>query len=46
MLIRSTLFRSVVCRAVLVAFVASLLPSPAIADGSRRHPNPRTSRPK
>lgn len=33
MVIRSTLIRSVVCRAVLVAFVASLLPSPAIADG-------------
>ena len=33
MIIRSTLFRSVVCRAVLVAFVASLLPSPVSADG-------------
>ena len=38
MVIRSTLFRSVVCRAVLVAFVASLLPSPAIADGVKETP--------
>jgi hypothetical protein len=35
---RPTLFRSVVCRTLLVAFVASLLPSPARAEGVKETP--------